>query len=143
VPGIVLDTNVVSEPKRAVPDPHVVAWYARRPADDLYLTSTVLAELAFGIELMPAGRRRRSLEGWLRGRVMRAFQGRILPFDHDAALVYGRLMAAARRQGRPARVGDAEIAAVAICHGFVVATRNTSDFAVFGVPLVDPWQDPR
>jgi len=65
VPGIVLDTDVVSEPKRAVPDPHVVAWYARHAADDLYLTSTVLAELAFGIELIPAGRRRRSLESWL------------------------------------------------------------------------------
>jgi toxin FitB len=55
VPGIVLDANVISEPKRAIPDPHVVAWYARQPADDLYLTSTVVAELAFGIELIPAG----------------------------------------------------------------------------------------
>jgi toxin FitB len=82
-----------------------------------------------------------SLEGWLRGQVMNAFRGRILPFDQDAALVYGRLMAAARPHGRPARVGDAEIAAVAICHGLVVATRNSGDFAVFGVPLVDPWQD--
>jgi hypothetical protein len=134
---------VVSEPKPAVPDRHVVAWYARQAADDLYLTSTVLAELAFGIEILPAGRRRRSLETWLRERVMSLFAGRILPFDQDAALVSGRLMAAGRRQGRPARVGDAEIPAVAICHGFVVATRNTNDFAAFEVPLVAPWQDRR
>jgi predicted nucleic acid-binding protein len=139
--GILLDTHVVSEPKRALPNPHVVAWYARQPADHLYLTSTVVAELAFGIELLPAGRRRRSFEAWLRERVISLFAGRILPFDTDDALVFGRLMATARRQGRPARVGDAEIAAVAIRHGFAIATRNTSDFAAFGAPLVDPWQD--
>jgi toxin FitB len=141
LPGIVLDTNVVSEPKRAVPDPNVVAWYARQSADQLYVTSTVLAELAFGIELLPAGRRRRSLEAWLGERVISLFEGRILPFDTEDPLVYGRLMAAARRRGRPARVGDAEIAAVAIRHGFAIATRNTSDFADFGAPLLNPWQD--
>jgi predicted nucleic acid-binding protein len=143
LPGIVLDTNLVSEPKRAVPDPNVVAWYARQSADQLYVTSTVVAELAFGIELLPAGGRRRSLEAWLGERVISLFAGRILPFDTEDALVYGRLMAAARRRGRPARVGDAEIAAVAIRHGFAIATRNTSDFAAFGAPLLNPWQDPR
>jgi len=83
--------------------------------------STVLAEVAFGIELLPAGRRRRSLEIWLRERVMSLFAGRILPSERDAPPVFGQLMVAARRQGRPARVGDAKIA----------------------VALVDPWQDPR
>jgi toxin FitB len=141
LPGIVLDTNLISEPKRAAPDPNVVAWYARQSADQLYVTSTVVAELAFGIELLPAGRRRHSFEAWLAERVLNLFEGRILPFDTDDALVYGRLMAAARRQGRPARVGDGEIAAVAIRHGFAIATRNTGDFAAFGVPLLNPWHD--
>jgi predicted nucleic acid-binding protein len=140
--GIVLDTNLVSEPKRPTPDANVVAWYARQPADSLYLTSTVVAELAFGIELLPAGRRRHNFEAWLSERVLRLFEGRILPFDVEDALLCGRLLAAARHQGRPARVGDAEIAAVAIRHGFTLATRNTADFALFGVPLVNPWQDP-
>jgi len=139
VPGIVLDTNVISEPKRAAAHPNVAAWYARQSADQLYLTSTVVAELAFGIELLPAGRRRRDLEAWLRERVLSLFEGRILPFDTEDALVHGRLMAAARRGGCPARVGDAEIAAVAIRHGFAIATRNTGDFAAFGVPLLNPW----
>lgn len=141
VGGIVLDTNLVSAPKRPAPDAKVVAWYARQPVGSLYLTSTVVAELAFGIELLPRGRRRRGFEAWLSERVLRLFEGRILPFDVEDALLCGRLMAAARRQGRPARVGDAEIAAVAIRHGFALATRNTEDFAGFGVPLLDPWQD--
>jgi predicted nucleic acid-binding protein len=139
--GIVLDTNLVSEPKRARPDARVVAWDARQAVDDLYLTSTVVAVLAFGIELLPAGRRRRSFEVWLSERVLALFASRILPFDAEDALVCGRLMAAARRRGRPARVGDAEIAAVALRHGFALATRNIDDFALFGVPLLNPWQD--
>jgi predicted nucleic acid-binding protein len=142
LPGIILDTNVVSEPKRAVPDPNVVAWFAEQAADRLYLTSTVVAELAFGVELMAPGRRRRAFERWLRDRVMRGFRDRILPFTDEDALVYGRLMADARRRGRPARVGDAEIAAVALRHAMAIATRNTDHFAPFDLVLINPWLGP-
>ncbi|MGH6899556.1 MAG: type II toxin-antitoxin system VapC family toxin [Geminicoccaceae bacterium] len=140
MPGIILDTNVVSEPKRARPDANVVAWFERQAADQLYLTSTIVAELAFGIEIMPPGRRRRGFEIWLHERVVGAFRGRILAFDDEAALLYGGLMARARRQGRPARVGDAQIAATALRHGLAIATRNTGDFALFDAPLINPWQ---
>ena len=140
MPGIILDTNVVSEPKRARPDTNVVAWFERQAADQLYLTSTIVAELAFGIEIMPAGRRRRGFEIWLHERVVPTFQGRILAFDEEDALLYGRLMAKARRAGRPARVGDAQIAATALRHGLAIATRNTDDFALFDAPLINPWQ---
>ena len=142
MPGIVLDTNVISEPRRRVADPSVVAWYARQSADQLFLTSTVVAELAFGIELLPAGRRRRGFEEWLASRVIGLFAGRILPFEVADAMIFGRLMASARRQGRPARVGDAEIAAVVLRHGLALATRNVVDFAAFGVAVINPWQDP-
>jgi predicted nucleic acid-binding protein len=140
LPGIILDTNVVSEPKRARPDANVVAWFGRQAADQLYLTSTIVAELAFGIELMPRGRRRGSFEVWLSERVVGAFRGRILPFDEADALLYGRLMAEARRERRPARGGDAQIAATALRHGLAIATRNTDDFAAFAAPLINPWQ---
>lgn len=62
----------------------MVAWYARQPVDNLYLTITVVADLAVGIGLLPAGRRRRSFEAWLSERVLRRFDGRILPFDVEA-----------------------------------------------------------
>jgi predicted nucleic acid-binding protein len=107
LPGIILDTNVVSEPKRARPDAGVVARFERQAVDQLYLTSTIVAELAFGIDLVPPGHRRRGLQIWLEEQVMRAFRGRILPFEEADALLYGRLMAKARQMGRPARVGDA------------------------------------
>jgi toxin FitB len=140
LPGIILDTNVVSEPKRARPDANVMAWFERQAADQLYLTSTIVAELAFGIEIMPPGGRRRGFEAWLREAVMQAFQGRVLAFEEEDALLYGRLMAKARRAGRPARVGDTQIAATALRHGLAIATRNTDDFILFDAPLIDPWQ---
>jgi toxin FitB len=140
LPGIILDTNVVSEPKRARPDVNVMTWFERQAPDQLYLTSTIVAELAFGIEIMSPGRRRCGFEAWLRDRVMQAFQGRILAFEEEDALLYGRLMAKARRAGRPARVGDTQIAATALRHGLAIATRNTDDFILFDAPLIDPWQ---
>ena len=133
---------MVSEPRRAVPDPNVIAWFEGQAADRLYLTSAVVAELAFGVELMAPGRRRRAFERWLRDRVMRGFRDRILPFTEADALIYGRLMADARRRGRPARVGDAEIAAVALRHAMAIATRNTDDFAAFDLVLINPWLGP-
>jgi len=93
------------------------SWFERQAADQLYLASTIFAELAFGVEIMPPGRRRRGFETWLQERVVRAFQGRTRAFDEEDASLYGRLMARARRQGRPACVGDAEIAATARRHG--------------------------
>jgi toxin FitB len=140
LPRIILDTNVVSEPKRARSDAKVMAWFERRAADQLYITSTTVAELAFGIEMMPPGGRRRGFETWLRETVMQAFQRRILAFEQEDALLYGCLMAKARRAGRPAWVADAQIAATALRHSLAIATRNTDDFILFDAPLIDPWR---
>ena len=93
---IILDTNVVSEPKRPVPDAKVRLWFAAQDVDRLYLTTTVLAELAVGIERLPSGRRRTEFRRWLEALVGEHFAGRILVFDVPAALIYGKLVAAAQ-----------------------------------------------
>jgi predicted nucleic acid-binding protein len=116
-------------------------WFERQDAGALYLTTTVLCELAEGVERLPAGRRRRDLEDWLDGLVEIDFRGRILALDIAAARLFGRLAATAWAQGRRPHMGDAQIAAVAAANGFAVATRDATDFAPFGVPLVDPWAD--
>jgi predicted nucleic acid-binding protein len=97
-----------------------------------------LSELALGIARLPAGRRRPGFTEWL-GEVRQQFRGRILPFDEPAALAYGEIVAAARAQGKPPQVGDAQIAAVARCHGLAVATRDVAGFAHLGIEIVDPW----
>jgi toxin FitB len=139
VTGIVLDTNVVSETRRKRPDAGVLAWLDARPPELLFITATVLAELAAGVRTAPDARLAAKLRLWLEEMLL-TFRGRVLPFDEAAALVYGEIVAAARARGKPPQVGDAQIAAVARCHGLAVATRDVDGFAHLGVEVVDPWQ---
>jgi toxin FitB len=139
VTGIVLDTNVVSETRRKRPDAGVLAWLDARPPELLFITATVLAELAAGARTAPDPRLAAKLRLWLEEMLL-LFRGRVLPFDEAAALVYGEVVATARARGRPPQVGDAQIAAVARCHGLAVATRDVDGFAHLGVEVVDPWQ---
>jgi predicted nucleic acid-binding protein len=140
VKQIILDTNVVSEPKRALPAVRVQLWFEAQRGENLYLTSTVVSELAQGIERLPTGRKRNELERWLETLIADAFAGRILVFDVEAALIYGKLVANALGQGRTPKVADAQIAAVAWREGMVVATRDVADFKALQVPVVNPWQ---
>jgi predicted nucleic acid-binding protein len=141
VSGVILDTNVISEPTRQRPDQRVSGWFEFHRGDDLYLTSTVIAELAQGIKRLPPGRRRNELERWLATLIADRFVGRIFTFDVEAALIYGRLVADAGAQGRPPKMGAAQIAAVAWREGMAVATRNVADFEALQVPVVNPWEN--
>lgn len=138
--GIILDTNVISEPRRAVPDKGVAVWIERQDPERLFLTATVLGELAVGASSLPAGRRREALMGWVIGLKTDQFRRRILPYDEEAALVYGELVAGAAAAGRIPQLGDAQIAAVASRHGHTVATRDVAGFAHLGVEVIDPWE---
>jgi predicted nucleic acid-binding protein len=136
---IVLDTNVLSEGLRAQPSANVLRWMQGVPITALFTTTITEAELFYGAALLPAGRRRRSLEGVLAELLETRFSGRILPFDSAAARVFADIAAARRRAGRPISEADARIAAIARSRGAGLATRNTDDFADCGVTLIDPW----
>jgi predicted nucleic acid-binding protein len=139
VSRFLLDTNVVSETNVPRPDPRVARWIRGRRAEDLFLSATVVAELASGIAVLPRGQRRRGLQAWLDHLVREAFDGRVLAFDAEAALIFGELVAAGHAMGRPPDIADAQIAAVAASRSLTVATRNLRDFEVFRLRLVDPW----
>ncbi len=136
---IVLDTNVLSEAMRPVPDPGVLGWLNSQSPETLYLSSVTLAELLFGIGALPDGVRKGRLAQALDGLVA-LFAGRVLAFDQDAARRYADMAVAARQAGRPPPTADGYIAATAAAHSFAVATRNTRDFQGTGVELIDPWQ---
>lgn len=137
--GIVVDTCVVSEPPKPRPDARVERWFQQQAPRDLFIASVVLAELAAGVYRLPQGARRSRHEAWLERIAGTEFAGRILPFDDEAAWIYGRIVARSYAQGRPPDIGDAQIAATALRHGMAVATRDIDGFAPFGVDLVDPW----
>ncbi|MDE0419512.1 MAG: type II toxin-antitoxin system VapC family toxin [Gammaproteobacteria bacterium] len=134
---ILLDTNVLSELTRTLPEPKVVRWLEENDPL-LALPSIALAELRYGIARLPTGRRRTSLlDFWSKTR--QRFVGRIYSFDERAAEAYGDLAAAAEGIGRRLNVADGQIAAIAKVHRMTVATRDKNDFAASGVPVVNPW----
>jgi len=93
-------------------------------------------EIRFGIHLLPAGRRRRQLEQWFEEGVRRVH---CLSWDAACGLRWARLLADLRSTGRAMPVKDSLIAATALVHGLIVATRNTHDFERAGVRVTDPF----
>lgn len=74
----ILDTNVVSELTRPIPNANVLEWVARQPPEELYITTITEAELRFGVELLYPGRRRSELEAAILRMIDTCFAGRIL-----------------------------------------------------------------
>jgi predicted nucleic acid-binding protein len=136
---IILDTNVVSEPIKLNSDVTAQKWLDNQVAETLYLTSTSLAELLVGIEVLPLRKRRATLSATVAEVVEKLFGDRILPFDRSAATVYAQLHGRARASGRALSFADAQIAAIATVRGFAVATRDTAAFEGAGVRVINPW----
>ena len=130
-----VDANVLSEPTRPVPDPRVLAWL-RVHESELAVNPVILGELEYGILLLPPGRRRKRLEQWFSEGMRRL---RVVDLDAATASVWARLLAALKRRGQAMPVKDSLIAATALAHGLVVATRNVTDFRHAGVEVCDPF----
>ena len=135
----ILDTNVLSEVVRPRPEPKVLTWLAAQNFHDVYLTAMTAAELWHGVNRMPAGKRQSELRPVINALFQHEFAGRILPFDEMAALNYAELVTDRESAGRPVAAFDAQIAAIARVYSATVATRNTKDFELCGVALVNPW----
>lgn len=137
---IILDTNILSEALRPVPEARVLDWLARNPASLLFLTSVTQAEILYGIAILNSGRRRDELAAAAAAMFAEDFGGRILGFDAEAAPAYAAIASERRRAGRPISQFDCQIAAIATAHGAMLATRNIADFEGCGIELIDPWQ---
>ena len=135
---IFLDTNVISETLRKLPDPAVIAWLDRHDAE-IALPNVAIAEIAFGIQKIVPDQRAARLEQRL-SEWRRRFADRIFGLTEDAALAYGDIMGTAKRQGRPMSTADGMIAAIAHVNGGRLATRNLPDFQTTGLELISPWE---
>jgi predicted nucleic acid-binding protein len=134
-----LDTNVVSELRRAADgkaNEHLVAWASGVEAGALYLSSISILELEIGVQRLERRDKRQGkvLRAWLSNKVMRAFHGRILPFDQASAVICAKYHVPNPRPDR-----DSIIAAIAENNNMTVVTRNTKDFEPLGVAVLNPW----
>ncbi len=136
---VLLDTNVVSELMRKVPDPVVAVWAAGHRLEDLFFSAVGEAELRYGVAILPAGQRRETLLSDIERMMDEAFGSRVLPFDSGAARAYADIAAMRRSAGRPVGPADCQIAAIARSRHMAVATRNVRDFEDVDIEVVDPW----
>ena len=138
---IILDTNVLSEFMRAVPNPVVMAWIGQQDASEIFVTSITQAEMYYSLALLPVGKRRSDMERAVGQMFEQDFQARILNFDSAAALEYAKLASFRRQIGKLIAQADAQIAAIALSQNAVLATLNIADFCDCQLTLVNPWQE--
>ncbi len=136
---IILDTNVVSEMMKPNPNAAVHDWLNEQMAKTLYLSCLTLAELLFGIEALPAGKRKNALAKMVED-LIELFKNRILPFDVSSAHCYAKLASVAQKNGRGFPVPDAYIAAIAASHNYAVASRDIAAFEAAGILVINPWE---
>jgi predicted nucleic acid-binding protein len=134
---ILLDTNVVSELMKKPAHAAVVAWFQEHEAVT-FLCAPSLAEIAFGITRLPAGKRRSGLEGDFADFRIR-YAARTLGFSAVSAMIYADIMHDALKAQHNMTVMDGQIAAIATEHSMKLATRNIKDFKTTAVALINPW----
>lgn len=136
---IILDTIVLSALMQTAPEPAVVAWLDAQPTESIWLTSITVFESRFGLALLPAGKRRRTLEDSFERLLAEDLNYRVLPFDAEAAAQAALLGAARQRAGRPVDMRDTQIAGIAVARRATLATRNLRHFDDLPTPVVSPW----
>ena len=137
---ILLDTNVVSEVMKVRPIEAVVTWLNGQESDKLYVSAITIGEIAYGLRILPDGKRRSGLRERFEQFITLAFDQRVLTYDEFAARIYGELMGDRKELGLPMSVPDGQIAAIARHNYLTVATRNVVDFENFGIDIINPFE---
>lgn len=114
---------------------------AGQDRSSVFTTTITQAEVLYGIERLPPGKRRTQFTAAAEKMFTEQFESRILPFDEVAARAFARIAAGRNVMGRPFSRLDAMIAAIARSQGAAVATRNTGDFEHCGIEVINPWDE--
>jgi predicted nucleic acid-binding protein len=136
-----LDTCVISEYTRREPDLKIIRWVDEIDESRLFLSAITIGEIKRGIELLPAGsRRRQALTLWLNDGLLERFTGRIYPVTVEVMLRWGTLFAELETSGQTISTMDSLISATALFHQAILVTRNEDHFFPTGVEINNPWK---
>jgi toxin FitB len=141
VTGWLLDTNILSELRRPKSERKVLAFVAAQPLELLYISTVTLAEIRFGIELLPEVARRSELNDWLAHKVRPMFEQRVLAITEDIMFKWRLMVEEGRKVGHTFSQPDLIIAATGQHHGLTIVSRDTADYAKAQVTVFNPWTD--
>ena len=133
-----LDTNVISEQTKPVPDPGVLNWLAAHAVSETYLSVITLGEIEQGILLLGNTKRSRAYRTWLE-KLERDFDGHVLEVNRAVEQTWAKITARALQAGKTLGYADSLIAATGLTHGLTIVTRNTDDFLPVTKDLIVPW----
>jgi tRNA(fMet)-specific endonuclease VapC len=134
-----LDSNILSEPTRRVPDPNVLR-HLRDHRSKVVTATPVIHEMRYGIARLPEGGRREALRGYLNRLLSQPIT--VLPYDLASALWHADQRAALAATGRPPPFADGQIAAIAATNGLILVTRILADFRGFRDLRMANWFEP-
>jgi len=130
-----VDANVLSEPTKQAADSRVVTWLNANESN-LIVDSIIICELRISILALPRGRNRDRLEQWYET-VLETID--CIPWDATISQQWAALVVHVKRKGETVPLLDGMIAATALQHDLIVATRNTRDFHKTGVKTFNPF----
>ncbi len=136
---ILLDTNVLSALMRQQPDEAVIHWLDQQPRTSVWTTAVTVFEVRFGLQILPAGKRRTFLIASFDRLLSDLLQQRIAQFDTAASQQAADLMAARQKKGRSGELRDTMIAGIALASRATLATRNVKHFEDISSPVINPW----
>jgi len=136
---IILDTNVISALMRAEPDKQVVEWLDDQPRESVWTTSISVFEILYGLNILPNGKRQKTLRDAFVRILHKGMDDRVFHFDMEAAREASSIAAKLRKEGKPIEIRDVQIAGIVAARRGVLSTRNTKHFIDADVPLIDPW----
>ncbi|WP_428395617.1 type II toxin-antitoxin system VapC family toxin [Lichenicoccus sp.] len=140
--GWLLDTNVIAEIIRAGGSTRVKAWAASQDEATLYLSILTIGEYDKGITNLPDDDPRRTAFMASRDNLAARFGPRLLSVSDPIIRRWGAISGTVKRDtGHPPPVIDTMLAATALEHGLILATRNLRDVRLSGAALFDPWND--
>ena len=133
-----LDTNVLSELQKPQGSEKVQSFIASIPLENLYISVITMGEISYGIERLPASRKKHELLIYFYAKIPEWFKNRIIPIENELAQEWGKMRARAQRT-LPGL--DSQIATTAIFHNMILVTRNIHNFEdIEGIQLLNPWE---
>lgn len=131
-----LDTNILSEPARKIPDMKVMQRFSE--SDGQYATAAVVwHELQYGCELLANSKRKTQLQSYLS--TLQDNGLIIIPYEKTAAEWFALQRASLKRQGKTVTYAEGEIASIAAVNNLTLVTRNIGDFVNYKNLKLDNW----
>jgi len=134
-----LDTCVISELVKPVPNRKVIDWLNELPSEALFLSVITIGELRKGLTRIPDSKRKQRLTVWL-NTLLEDYKERIFPIDLMVAENWGIIQGNAENAGTPMSSIDGLLAATTYTHNLTLATRNENDFISSQIPIINPWR---